>query len=297
MPSRYKKNKKEFRKIKWEQNRKRILITILIVLPILALLFLWGKFGAVSILKSNYFEFSSNNIPESFNNVKIVHFSDLHYGIASDKNVSKVIKRINSYEPDIVVFTGDLVDKKYKLTENDIKYITKNFSKIKSKLGKYTIMGNEDYDNDYYDNIMYDSGFKILKNNYDIIYNTDNNPILLYGFDDYLKSIPDRSILKKKDIKNISYKIALVHEPDYANEIANGYGIDTIISGHSLYGQVKIPFIKPLHLQKGSRDYYKKYYDINGTKLYISGGCGQKSYNFRLFTLPSINIYNLKVKR
>lgn len=294
MPSRYKNNKKEFHKIMWEKNKRRIKIITLIVVPLILITLIWGKFIGVNILKSNYFDLNSNNIPNSFNNVKIVHFSDLHYGITSTKKVNKIVTRINSYEPDIVVFTGDLIDKKYNANETDIKDITDSLSKIKANLGKYAVIGNEDYDNDNYDSIMYDSDFKLLKNNYDIVYNTDNSPILIYGFDDYLKGEPSTKSLNKKDIKNISYKIALIHEPDYAEEIANDYGIDTILSGHSMYGQVKVPFIKPLHLPKGARHYYKKEYNINDTKLYISGGCGQTVYNFRLGTLPSINIYNLK---
>ena len=297
MDSRYKKNKKEFLKIRWEDNKRKIKIILAIVLPIIILSLVWGRFVSVNILKSNYFEITESSIPNNFDNAKIVHFSDLHYGIGTDsKRVKKIVKRINSYEPDIVVFTGDLVDKEYKTSDSDNKTIVNELIKIKAKLGKYAVIGDEDYNNDNYDNLMYDSGFKILKNNYDTVYNTDNNPILVYGFDDYLKGNPSTIALEKKDIKNIGYKIALVHEPDYANEIANGFGINTIFSGHSLYGQVKAPFIKPLHLSKGARDYYNKQYDINGTKLYISGGCGQKTYNFRLFTLPSINIYNLNVE-
>lgn len=297
MNSRYKKNKKEFIKIRWEDNKRKIKIALAIILPIILLTLIWGKFISVNMLKSNYFEIRESSIPENFNNIKIAHFSDVHYGIGTDsKKLNKIVKRINSYEPDIVVFTGDLVDKNYKISDEDTKKIISAISKIKSKLGKYAVIGDEDYKNNNYENIMYDSGFKLLKNNYDTVYNTDNNPILVYGFDDYLKGDPSTSIFEKKNIKNIAYKIALVHEPDYANEIANGFGIDTILSGHSLYGQVKAPFIKPLHLPKGSRDYYNKKYDINGTNLFISGGCGQKTYNFRLFTLPSINIYKLNVK-
>lgn len=297
MNSRYERNKKEFRKIRREDNFKKNVIIISIIAPIIIILLLWGRFGATNILKTNYFDVNSSNIPESFNGVKIVHFSDLHYGIGvKEKKLERIIKKINSYEPDIVVFTGDLIDKNYSNTDEDIKIITENLKKIKTRLGKYAITGDQDYSNENFDNIIYDSDFKLLKNNYDIVYNTDNNPILLYGFDDVLKGTPKTDILKKKDIKNIAYKVALVHEPDYASEIANDYGLDLILAGHSLYGQVKAPFIKPIHLPKGAKEYYKKTHDINGTNLYISGGVGQSKYNFRLFTLSSINIYNLNKK-
>lgn len=290
-----KKNKKEIKRIKKDKYRKRNRIIIILVATLILLLLLWGKFGAVNILKTNYFTISSNNIPKSFNDIRIVHFSDVHYSSNTDeKDLNKIVNRINEYKPDIVVFTGDLIDKNYKENDDDIKTIAKSFSKINARLGKYAISGDNDYKSDNFESIIYDSKFTLLKNNYDTVYNTDNNPILIYGFDDVNKGYPETKTLSKKEIKNIAYKIALVHEPDYANEIANDYGLDLILAGHSLYGQVKLPGIKPLHLPKGARDYYKKEYDINGTKLFISGGTGQTIYNYRLFTMPSINVYNLK---
>lgn len=296
METRTEKYKNEFRKIVMEENKNRTKKILSIIIPIIIIVFIWGKFISVNILKTNYFSITNENIPSSFENYKIVQFSDFHFNKFNNKNkLEKVVKKINSYEPDIIVFNGDLIDEKYTANENDYKVITKELKKLKKDALKYSVFGDEDFYNDNYDNIMYDSGFELLKNNYDIVYKNDNNPILIYGLDTTLKGNPNIDLINKKNIKNIAYKIILVHEPDYANEIPEGTS-DMILAAHSMYGQVKLPIIKPLHLPKGAKEYYNKENKVNGTKLYISGGCGQKKYNFRLFTLPSINAYELKTK-
>ena len=296
METRTEKYKNEFRKIVLEENKKRTKKILSIIIPIIVLIFIWGKFISVNILKSNYFSITDSNIPSSFENYKIVQFSDFHFNkYNNERKLEKVINKINSYEPDIIIFNGDLIDKDYKPSNKEYKLITNYLRKLKKGALKYSVIGDEDFYNDNYDNIMYDSGIKLLKNNYDIVYRNDNNPILIYGLDSSLKGNPNIDLINKKNVNNIAYKIILVHEPDYANEISEGAG-DLILSAHSMYGQVKLPLIKPLHLPKGAREYYNKENEVNSTKLYITGGCGQKKYNFRLFTLPSINVYELKTK-
>ena len=296
METRTEKYKNEFRKIVLEENKKRTKKILSIIIPIIVLIFIWGKFISVNILKSNYFSITDSNIPSSFENYKIVQFSDFHFNkYNNERKLEKVINKINSYEPDIIIFNGDLIDKDYKPSNKEYKLITNFLKKLKKDALKYSVIGDEDFYNDNYDNIMYDSGIKLLKNNYDIVYRNDNNPILIYGLDSSLKGNPNIDLINKKNVNNIAYKIILVHEPDYASEIAEGAG-DLILSAHSMYGQIKLPLIKPLHLPKGAREYYNKENEVNSTKLYITGGCGQKKYNFRLFTLPSINVYNLNSK-
>lgn len=296
METRTEKYKNKFRKIVLEENKNRTKKILSIVIPIIIIVFIWGKFISTNIIKTNYISITNSNIPSSFENYKIVQFSDFHYNnFNNEKKLKKVIKKINSYEPDIIVFNGDLIDKDFKPNEKDYNIITNELKKLKNDSLKYSVIGDEDFYNDEYDNIMNESGINLLKNNYDIVYNKDNNPILIYGIDSSLKGNPNISSLSKKDINNIAYKFIIVHEPDYANEIPEGNG-DIILAAHSMYGQIRLPIIKPFNLPKGAKDYYNRDNEVNNMKLYITGGCGQKKYNFRLFTLPSINLYELKTK-
>ena len=92
---------------------------------------------------------------------------------------------------------------------------------------------------------------------------------------------------------DISYKIILVHEPDYADTIVDKYSVNLILAGHSHNGQINIPYVKNYFLPYGSKKYYDNYYDVNGVPLYVSSGIGESRINFRLFNRPSINFYRI----
>ncbi len=295
MKSRYEQNEKKRKIERKEKNKTRIKKLLIFLSIILTILIIWGKFGEPNLLLINDYKIENSSLPESFDGTRIVHFSDLHYGMIKEHKLEKIVDTINSLKPDIVIFTGDLVEQGYDLTDNDIKVLIKNLGNINAKLGKYAIYGNHDTSNESLNDIMYDSKFSLLKNNYDTVYTKQNEAILLYGLDDTLNGEPKINNIKGKNINNINYKIVLVHEPDYINDFIYDYDISLVLAGHSHGSQINIPGSQ-LFLPKGSKKYYKKYYEVNNTPLYISNGVGNSSINFRLFSAPSINIYRLYTK-
>ena len=98
-------------------DRKSLIVTYLIITiasSIITLFVVYGLFIEPKILLVNELKIESKNIPKYFDGIKIVHFSDLHYeNTISTNNIDKVIAKINSLNPDIVIFTGDLIDNKY----------------------------------------------------------------------------------------------------------------------------------------------------------------------------------------
>ena len=92
---------------------------------------------------------------------------------------------------------------------------------------------------------------------------------------------------------DIDYKIMLLHEPDFSDNVVDNYNVNLILAGHSHNGQVRLPVIGALHTPSYAKKYYDNYYDINGTDLYISSGIGVSTINYRLFNRPSINFYRL----
>ena len=294
MKSRYKLNEKKRRQeriTKYKIKYRKFLLTFGILI---LCLIVWGKFGEPNLLSINDYKIESENLPKSFDGIRIVQFSDLHYGMTKEKKLEKLIENINSLKPDIVVFTGDLIESNYKYTDNDIKLLVKNLKRINAKLGKYAIYGNNDVYNENYDDIMYDSKITVLKNNYDTVYNQKNEAILIYGLDDTLEGNPLINNIKSKNTNNIDYKIVLLHEPDYIDEFINDYDISLVLAGHSHGKQVNI--LGKLFMPQGCKKYYKSYYKVNSTPFYISNGVGSSGINFRLFSVPSINIYRLYTK-
>lgn len=292
MKSRYEINENKRKQEKAEKKRSFLKKFIIFLIFVFVLLGLYGKFVEPNMLAVKEYNIESKDIPDSFEGVKLVQFSDLHYGIGkSEYKLNKMVEKINSLNPDIVVFTGDLIDRNYSPSDDDIKLITNSLSLIDAKLGKYSCIGDHDVKSEHFDDIMYDSGFKILKNNYDTIYNKVNKPIVIYGLDNITYGTPSMDMLNDKDIDNIPYQIVILHEPDYVDEFIDSYDVNLILAGHSHNGQAKLPKIRPIYLPKGSRTYYGNSYKINDTDFYISNGVGNSIIDFRLFDTPSISLF------
>ena len=114
-----KKQKEIFAEEVKEKRKKIFLITVKILLIIticVALFYCLNTYIFTGKLVVREYRVTSNKIPTEFDGLKIVQFSDLHYGTTVKlPEVKKVVERINYLQPDIVVFTGDLVDKNYKI--------------------------------------------------------------------------------------------------------------------------------------------------------------------------------------
>ena len=276
---------------------KKLIRFLLIIILILSLLIIYARYGGTRGLITKEYQIETT-IDDSFDGLKIVHFSDLHYLRITNKETTKnIIKEINILNPDIVVFTGDLIDKDYTPTNTDINDLKELLLSIKSKYGKYSVIGNNDNKiRETIEDIYTNSNFILLNNDYDIIYGNNNDKLFIGGLDTYSydKSDIDKVMTYFADNEDINYKIILVHEPDYIDIINSKYNdINLVLSGHSHNGQVNIPYVKKLFLPFGSRKYYENYYKVSNTDLYISSGLGESRINFRIFNKPSINFYRI----
>ena len=277
---------------------KKIIRFLLILLLIILLLVIYARYEGTNGLITKEYKIETADISNSFDGIKIVHFSDLHYKRIINKDRTKeIVDEINLINPDIVIFTGDLIDKDFDVSDEDIEDLTLLLNNINSKYGKYAIIGNHDYvrDDDILNDIYNNSSFVLLKNSYDIIYGDNNDKLFIGGVDTYSydKADIDKTMEYFEDNEDIDYKIILVHEPDYIDTITSKYNVNLVLAGHSHNGQVRLPIIGPIITPDNAKKYYEPYYKIDKTKLYISGGIGNSVVNFRLFDKPSFNLYRL----
>ena len=277
---------------------KKIIKFILIIFILSVILLIYGRYiGTMDFITKEY-TLHHESIPNGFDGLKIVHFSDLHYNraISLDK-VKSIVKEINLINPDIVVFTGDLIDHDVTLKTEDYQALINVLSKINATYGKYAILGNHDYegDKDKIIELYNHSNFKYLDNDYDIIYDNLNEPIFIGGLNtvSYNQDDIDKTMSYLKDNNDINYKIIIVHEPDITDKIVNNYDVNLILAGHSHNGQIRLPFIGALYTPPLSKKYYDNYYKVKDTDLYISSGLGVSTINFRFFNPPSINFYRI----
>lgn len=295
MATREELNEKISREIEEEErkrkNKKILKILSFIFIPLFILFSIsyvsLRYIGNIGIVVKEY-PFYNIKITDDFHGVKVVQFSDVHFGEFTEKGkIDELIKLINNTNPDIVVFTGDLVDVNYAVNLTDQEYLISSFKKINASLGKYAIKGEEDSDS--FDTIFNNSGFEILNNEVRKIYINDSY-INLIAVDNNYGVYP--TLLNNYD--GSKFSIAITHFSDNSDNIVNTFAPDIILAGNSHNGQVRIPFIGPMMKRIGSKKYIDSYYKINDTELYISSGIGNTKYNMRLFNHPSINFFRLK---
>lgn len=275
---------------------KKIIKILFFIIFILIIILLYSRFIGTKGLKVKEYKIVNENFTDNFYGLKIVHITDLHYGNTTNKSdLKKIVDKVNLIKPDIIVFTGDLLDKE--LNNEELEEFKSILNNMKSNIKKYAVNGNHD---ENFSEILKETGFTDLNNNYDSLYNSNNSVILFSGINtnddinDAIKNI-NNFLSDEQNTNNIIYKIMLMHEPDKILDFDyNNY--DLILAGHSHNGQITIPFIGSLYKPNGSKKYYKDYYELEGTKLYISGGIGTSTLKFRLFNKPSINLYRLTSK-
>jgi len=283
MISRQEKNKKVLKEINREKTIKRsktMLIFTFFCASLVVVLYLYIRFIGTSFLKTNEYIIRSNVIPASFHGIKIVHISDILYGSTINNNdLDNLKEEISLVNPDIIVFTGDLVFDKHSITQDEINYLSEFLNSIKADLGKYAVGG--EMDDNIFNLIMNETDFIILNNEYRLIYNRDNIPIIISGL-----NINNLNYINV-DNSNNYYHITLVHNYDYYSKYDTNANL--VLAGHNLGGEIRLPFADGL---LGNNQFNDNYYQINNNEVYISSGLGS-IHKMRFFNHPSINVYRL----
>ena len=259
---------------------------------------LWARFISTRGIIVKEIKVDNTTLPEEYDGLKIIHFTDVHYGSTiHKKEMEHIVETINKQNADIVVFTGDLVERGVTLNEDEVNSLTELLNKIDAKVEKYAVKGNHDFDSTYFDDIIPKTNFILLNNSYDYFYKDSNIPIVMVGLDDYWKGKPDykSAFSFKEDFEEMPYTILLLHEPDQIDYIEDNK-FDLAMAGHSHLGQVRLPFIGALYTPYGARKYTDSHYIVNGSNLYIDGGLGTSTLKLRFFNKPSISLYRFYTK-
>jgi predicted MPP superfamily phosphohydrolase len=203
-----------------------------------------------------------------------------------------VVEAIKKEKPDIIIFSGDLIDSLHDYTE-DIDQLTVLLSSLEAPYGKYCVFGNHDYgggSENVYPDIMKAAGFVLLKNkNFQI----SNLKINIIGIDDVLIGYGDVESASKT-IPGY-FNIVIAHEPDIADEVSK-YAVDLMLSSHTHGRQVNISMLDNFILPPYGKHYVEGWYEFNGisnTKLYVTRGIGITQLPLRFNSKPELSVFTL----
>lgn len=245
------------------------------------------------------------NLPNAFNGYKIVQLSDLHIGTydLAPRTVDKIVEKVNSLRPDLIVFTGDIVNMEPEELEPYIKVL----AQLKAKDGIISILGNHDYClyKNYKDSKdSPEKSFKRLcemehKMGWDLLLNQSRQ--IIYGNDSIAiigvensggKNFIDRSNLKDalKGINPNEFKILLSHDPSqWKREVLTTSNIDLTLSGHTHAMQFKLGNFSP---SKWTYSEWGGIYEEGNQKLHVNTGTGG-NIAFRFGAYPQITLITL----
>ena len=278
---------------------KKKLIILSVLLVIFSALTIWIAWGNSALLLTEY-TVDSSKLPPEFDSFRIVQISDLHNTEIGDKN-EKLIKMITDARPDIIVFTGDIIDSRK--TDMDIALA---FTKEAVKIAPcYYITGNHESNVEEYDTFKSDlisQGITVLENK-SVYIEKSNDKICLIGVSDPLFSTDDelhsslimKNTLDSLDISEDCFTVLLSHRPELF-KVYKEYPIDLVLSGHAHGGQFRLPFIGGVFVP--SQGLFPKYdaglFYENGTSMIISRGIGNSVIPVRINNRPEVVLIELK---
>lgn len=273
---------------------KRTFGSLLALLGISGSTYVYARNIEPSMLHIQKETITSPKITPAFNGFKIIQFSDTHIGFQYTlAQFRELVQKINAYEPDLIVFTGDLVDNPDQYDfGNELDSLLQS---LRAAHGKLWVYGNHDhggYGTDILRKVMLRGGFQLLQNSHQAIEKNDER-ILIAGIDDVILGKPDLG----KALRNTNpdlFTILLAHEPDFA-ETTTKFPVDVQLSGHSHGGQVRMPFIGSLYTPAYAQRYIQGKHIIGDhLTLFVDKGLGTTRLPYRFLCEPEIHLYTLQ---
>lgn len=256
-------------------------------------------------------QLSYDHLPAAFKGLKIIHISDIHSGSFTDKKaVQRGVEKIQLEKPDIILFTGDLVNDR----STEMADYMDVFNKLNAPMGVFSSLGNHDY-GDYvrwpYAGVSKDQnlenlkkihaelGWRLLMNEH-VVLEKDGAEIALLGIENWSNKARfpkhGRMDLAHQGTEKYPFKILLSHDPSHWDaEVKTKYtDVDLILSGHTHGMQfgVEIPGFKWSPVQYMYKQWAGLYED-GKQKLYVNPGFGFIGYPGRVGILPEITVIEL----
>ncbi len=255
-----------------------------------------------------------SGLPAELEGLKIIQISDIHSGTFTRvPAVAKVVEMINEEQPDLILFTGDLVNE----VADEVEPYVPIFARLKAKYGVYSVLGNHDYgdyvrgperkDFDKQGNLeklealQKQMGWTLLRDRNELI-DIKGKTLGLIGMEnasakEYFRNYGD---IEKAypGVESADVKILMSHDPSYwRSAILKKFDdIALTLSGHTHGFQfgIEIPgFIKwsPVKYQYAE---WAGLYSEGNQHLYVNRGLGCLGYPGRVGILPEISVLNLK---
>jgi predicted MPP superfamily phosphohydrolase len=221
----------------------------------------------------------------------IAQLSDIHFGPLVDPAfIRHAVDVTLGLGPDLIVLTGDYLSRR---TDEEPRLIQSELGRLAAPEGVWAVLGNHDIY--YWDKptvcALEAARIRVLRNANTALRRAGDR-LWLAGVDDVTKRKHDLA-RALNGIGRDEAVITLVHEPDFADEVAQDGRVGLQLSGHSHGGQVCFPLLGPLRLPLHARKYPRGLYRVGGLWLYTNRGLGVMGLPVRLNSRPEVTLFTL----
>lgn len=265
--------------------------TILKWLCAILLIFIFLKVNNNYIVTSAY-ELSSEDIPTSFHNFKIVQVSDLHDAMFGEGN-ERLVQKVANEQPDVIFITGDIIDsRRYDLAQS-----VATAKQLALIAPTYFVTGNHEVATNDLDTIyaeLEQVGVITLKNEA-VQLQRDGETIIIAGLEDPLMNFEVEEQLQQV-VTNNQYTLLLSHRPELFDKYVTAQ-VDAVFAGHAHGGQIRIPFLLEGMFSPGQGwwpEYTAGVYEEQQTTMIVSRGLGNSAFQQRILNFPELVVVTLK---
>ena len=278
----------------------------------------WGALVGRKQIEIVDVSITSPKLPKAFEGYKIAQISDLHVGTWGNDStfLSRLVDSVNNQQPDLIIFTGDLVNRQ----AAELQPFMPTLSRLKAKDGVLSILGNHDYGdyvswnsrNEKDDNLnklrtmQGEMGWKLLENEHLKIGKENGDSIVIIGvgnwgeppfskYGDLKKAYPDSAL------NDSNFKILLSHNPEHWNqEVSKISNIDITFAGHTHAMQMMLKLggwkwsPSSLKYDQWGGMYTRKNNRGEETSIYVNIGAGEVGFPMRIGANPEITIITLE---
>ena len=240
---------------------------------------------------------TSDKFREDIDGWNVAFFSDLCYGSYSGiEHAEKAQKLINDFQPEVVLFGGDLLLQGSELSEEEEEALISCLKGMSARYGKYAVLGDRDLSSEEQKekvtSILQAAGFRILSGNSGRVYAGKDSYINIVGIDPMSEEQCSSAF---EGVNTLNYTIVLTHCPDIFYSLPKDK-CDSVLSGHSLGGQVYLPVISFFNRDEGCRNYYRGKITLGNTVMDITNGLGMAKEKVRFLADSEVVFYQLKRK-
>lgn len=239
-------------------------------------------------LQKREWEVTVSTLPATWDGLSVTHLTDLHFAPCFQRRFFEIVAdEAASWDSDLVLFTGDLLDH-----DATLDWIVPVLSRLRGRLGMFAILGNHDYNHDHerIRQLLEEAGFTDLEGRWSRL-EIAGKTLALGG-----TSFPWGPPLDFRANADADFRILLSHSPDqYYRAVSSG--IDLMFSGHNHGGQVRLPGLGPVVMPSVySRRFDRGFFRSAGTLMHVGQGVGGK-HPIRFGCVPELGRFVLRCPR